>query len=197
MSNNFNVIKTDSMKVAQSVGSESAEYFKANTQAFENEVKIAAINKHNDLIDEQNDKIDKYEVELREAVEKMKSLTGTNMEIKAVNNNMLVEKFTTNPFQKIEKEGNLLILNGMAPTYKSNETGEFEEEDPFIHVGFVWDAGPECKWVKDGDVIMWTKPSEMIVPFYKHNLVSINETRVLAVINEGLNERFKEKLNGR
>mgnify|MGYP006988889801 FL=1 len=90
--------------------------------------------------------------------------------------------------------GLIIDLGGMKPQYKSNETGEWEEEESFIHVGAVFDAGPECKWIKDGDIVMWTKPSEMPIPFYRQNIYMIPEQRVLCVVNSGLTDRFK---NGR
>jgi len=119
------------------------------------------------------------------------------MEIKAINNNMLVKPFNENPFQRItvSDSGIITDLGGQAPIYKSNETGEYEEEESYMHVGEVVDAGPECKWIKDGDVVYFTKASEVPVPFFKQGLVMINETRVTAVINEGLTARFKEKQN--
>lgn len=188
--NDFNVIKTGSQRMAESMGNENSEYFKVNNTAFADEIKNAAIDKHNDAINETNEKISKYETDLNEAVEKMKNAAGNNFEIKPINNNIIIQPFKVNPFQTIEKKGALWIPNGMAPTYKSNETGEYEEEEAFIHTGYVWDAGPECKYVKEGDVVMWTKPSEMMIPFYKFGLVSVNETRILAVVNEGLTDRF-------
>ena len=62
-----------------------------------------------------------------------------------------------------------------------------------IHVGEIVDAGPDCKWVRDGDVIYFTKVSEVPVPFFKQGLVMVNETRVMAVINKGLTARFNKK----
>jgi hypothetical protein len=37
---------------------------------------------------------------------------------------------------------------------------------------------------------MWTKTSEVPVPFFRQGLVLVNENRVIVTINEGLKERF-------
>lgn len=186
--NDFNVIKPGMYKYAQenSNNGEVSMYKKA----FEEEVKREATSKHNSNVEEINNKVQNYIDELNDVATKAKELTGDNAEIKALCNNVLIQPFKTNPFQKIENVGGILVLNGMAPTYKSNETGEYEEEEAFIHTGYVWDIGPECKWLKEGDIVMWTKPSEMMVPFYNFGLVSVNENRILAVVNSGLKERF-------
>jgi hypothetical protein len=77
---------------------------------------------------------------------------------------------------------------------KSNETGEYQEEERFIMVGNVLEVGPECKWIAEGDVVMWAKPSEVAVPFFKQGLVIVNENRIIVTVNEGLKKRFN---NGR
>jgi hypothetical protein len=78
----------------------------------------------------------------------------------------------------------------MAPTYKSNDSGQWEEEEQFIFQGTVVEVGPEVKWLKPNDIVMWTKPSEVPIPFFRLGLVQVNESRVLCVINDNLNERF-------
>jgi hypothetical protein len=85
----------------------------------------------------------------------------------------------------------------MKPTYKSRETGEWEEEEQFIHVGTVIDNGPACKWVREGDIVMWRKVSETPVPFYKQGLVLVNEQSIMVDVNQGLTARFNDiKNNG-
>lgn len=187
--NDFNVIRPENADFSEMVSGGKQFQLK---KAFEEETIQAAKNKHNEKIDQMNEKIDNYLKDLEEVTEKAKSLTGSNAEIKALSNNVIIQPFKTNPFQKIRMEGNIMLLDGMAPTYKSNETGEYEEEEAFIHTGYVWDVGPECKWLKEGDIVMWTKPSEMMIPFYNFGLVSVNECRILAVINEKLTERFND-----
>ena len=143
-----------------------------------------------------NNKVDKYEdtykVKEEEAKQKANNINDNivNLEIKAIGSGILVYTLAKNPFTKTEMIGNILIDTSITPTYKSNETGEVEKEESFIHFGTVFDVGPECKWIKEGDIIMWTKPSEIPIPFYSRSIVQVPEQRVLCVVNEGLTKRF-------
>ena len=80
----------------------------------------------------------------------------------------------------------------MTPTYKSTDTGEWEEERQFIVTGTVIDVGPECKYLAEGDVIFYRVDTAVPVPFFKQGLVSLSENQVISVINEGLTERFNK-----
>ena len=95
-----------------------------------------------------------------------------------IGNYVLIKPFTTNPFQKIQV------------TVKSNETGEYEEEEQFIMTGNVIEVGPDCKYIKEGDAVMWAKHSQVPVPFFRQGLVVVNETRIIVTINEGLSKRY-------
>jgi hypothetical protein len=185
-------------KLARSyTGLESnAKHFVVNGESADKILKRETQSKFNVQVDDYIQKFDTHAERLNEYVKNFKD-SLPNMEIKAINNNMLVKPFNENPFQRItvSDSGIITDLGGQAPIYKSNETGEYEEEESYMHVGEVVDAGPECKWIKDGDVVYFTKASEVPVPFFKQGLVMINETRVTAVINEGLTARFKEKQN--
>jgi hypothetical protein len=106
----------------------------------------------------------------------------------------LIKPFEQNPFQKIKttKSGLITDLGGFAPTYKSNETGEIEEEQQFIKVGTVIEVGHKCEFLKPGDIVFYTIASECMVPFYKLGFVVVNENRIMAVVNEKLTERRNE-----
>ena len=80
---------------------------------------------------------------------------------------------------------------------KLNKENINEEEENIIRQAVIQEVGPECKWCKPNDVIMYTKMSAVPVPFYKQGLVLVNETRVLVVINEGLSKRFEDIKNGK
>ena len=81
------------------------------------------------------------------------------------------------------------------PLYKSNETGQIEEEDAYIHVGTVIEVGPDVKYVRQGDAVMWTAPTEIPIPFYKQGLVLVNEQSIMTAVNEGLSARFNNIQN--
>lgn len=170
-----------------------AKHFTMNGKSAEELFEMEARDKFNQGVDAYANKFDTYTAKLEEYAQKFnENLNG--MEIKAIGNYAIISTFTENPFQRIKKSDSGIILDtgGYAPIVKSNETGEYIEEEQFIHVGSIVDAGPECKWVKDGDVVMWTKPSEVPIPFYRQPFVLVNENRFLCVINEGLTKRFEE-----
>ena len=105
---------------------------------------------------------------------------------------LLIKPFDTNPFQEVKIEGGIITdLGGMTPEYKSNETGEIEQERQFIKVGTVIETGYECKFVKPGDVVFYTIASENAIPFFRQGFVTVAENRIMAIVNENLTERKK------
>jgi ribosomal protein S19 len=154
--------------------------------------------KFNTTVDEYVDKFDKHNKALEEyANEISNDLNG--LEIMPMFGYVLIKPFDNNPFQQVKttKSGIITDLGGFAPTYKSNETGEIEEEKQFIRVGTVIETGHKCEFVKEGDVVFYTIASECMVPFFKQGFVVVNETRIIAVVNEKLTERKEEIKNGR
>lgn len=77
------------------------------------------------------------------------------------------------------------------------EDGKFHEEEAYVKVGLVVDVGPTVTYVKEGDVVMWRKPSQLDIPFYKQGFVTVGEHAIVAVANEKLTERFNEINNGK
>lgn len=153
--------------------------------------KAEAISKVNNKVDEYVEKLEKHEELLKKYTEEIgKDLD--NLEIKPIYEGVLIKPYDENPFQRIHKEGAIITdLGGMKPTYKSNEDGQYHEEESFIRVGLVIDAGPTTKYLKEGDVVMWRRPSEVPIPFFKQNLVLVNEHSIMTAVNQGLNDRFK------
>lgn len=115
-----------------------------------------------------------------------------NIELKPVFEGIIVKPFEINPFQQMRKQGNLYIdTGGYAPEIKSDDDGEMHEEEAYVKVGLVMEVGPDVKYIQVGDVVMWRKPSQLPIPFYKQGFFLIGEHAVVAVVNEGLTERFK------
>lgn len=167
-------------------------HFTVNEVAAENAIKTETVSKFNQQVDEYVDKFNQHAETLGEYVQSIKE-NMHNLEIMPIYNYILVKPYSENPFQRItvSKESGLITdLGGAKPIFKNPDNGDYEEEENLIHVGTVLESGKECKYVKEGDVIMWTKTSEIPVPFFKQGLVLVNENRVIVVINEGLKERF-------
>ena len=189
-----NLAKTKNVKLAeQTVGLESgAQIFQmADAPSVEQLAKDKAREEFNDRVDEYIDKLNKHSELLDKYKEEITS-DLENLEIMPLYEGILIQPFEENPFQRIKKEGNIIVdLGGQKPTYKSHETGHWEEEEQYIHVGTVIEAGPTAKFIKSGDIVMWRKPSETPVPFYKQGFVLVNEHSIMTTVNEGLTERFK------
>lgn len=153
--------------------------------------------KLNNMIDAYAEKFDQRSANIESFAQKIND-NVQNIEIMPLGSYVLVKQFDENPFQRIvrdSKSGLIIDTGGLAPEYKNTDNGQIEEEEPFILVGVVQEIGPECKYLQPGDAVFYSKPSAIPVPFYKQKLIQVNETRVLAVVNEFLTERFNEIKN--
>lgn len=191
----FSSIPTEKEKIARTVS--DGQIFYANKQNVDDLVQDQAKAKFNDEVEQYVKKLDDHAQLLKQYQESLCEDLN-KLEIKAIGTGLLIKPFEENPFQMIKREGSIIVdLGGQKPTYKSHETGEIEEEEQFIHVGTVVDNGPACKWIREGDIVMWRKVSETPVPFYKQGLVLVSEQSIMTVVNEGLTARFnKLKENG-
>lgn len=179
----------------KAVGLETnAKHFVLNGEKADETLRRDATEKFNTQVDEYVEKFNKHAENLGEYAKSVKE-NMNNLEIKAIYNYALIKPFSENPFQRIvtTNTGLIVDLGGAKPTFKNPDNGNFEEEENLIHVGTVIDAGPKCEYLKEGDVVMWTKPSEVPVPFFRQGLVLVNENRIMVVINEGLTERFAKE----
>lgn len=168
-----------------------AKHFIVNGEAADKVLQREAINKYNTQVSEYEEKLNKYEA-MVEDCKKEVTKDLKDLHIKPLSNYVIVKPYNENPFQQIKRSDSGIItdLGGMAPTYKSNETGEWEEEDLMIKTGVIMEVGPDCKYAKVGDSTFWTIASEVMLPFFRQGFFVVNETRLLALINSDLDERF-------
>ena len=153
--------------------------------------------KFNSAVDEYVDKFDKHRQDLENYAQTL-SEDINGLEIMPMFAYALIQPFEKNPFQQIKiSEGGIITdLGGHTPEYKSNETGEIEEEQQFIKVGTVIEVGYKCEFLKPGDIVFYTIASETMVPFFRQGFVVVNENRIMAVVNEKLTERRDNLRNG-
>lgn len=194
-----NVNKTDAMKVYETVAgveTEGREMFNMSANRdMKNIIEDNAKAKFNEKVDEYVAKLDEHEKLIQEYTENL-TADLNKIEIKPLYEGVLIKPLAQNPFQRIKRDGLIITdTGGLTPEYKSRETGEWEEEESFIHYGVVQEVGPTCKYLKEGDIVMWRKPSETPVPFYKQGLVLVNEHSIMITVNEGLAKRFNEIMN--
>ena len=178
-------------RIASGIESD-AKHFVLNGENADQTLKREAASRFNTQVDEYVDKFNQHAENIGEYAKSVKE-NMHNLEIMPIYNYILIKPFSENPFQRIvvsKNSGLITDLGGAKPIFKNNDNGEYEEEENLIHVGTVLEVGKECKYVKEGDVVMWTKTSEVPVPFFRQGLVLVNENRIIVTINEGLKERF-------
>lgn len=106
----------------------------------------------------------------------MDGVDMSEVEIIPVNNNVLIKPYIQNPYRYIETTASGLIVGvESSKTYKSNETGEIEQNNEVIKCGKVVAVGPACKNVNVGDDVYYTTYSEAKLPFRKKGYVIVGE----------------------
>ena len=163
--------------------------FRVNDEAANDLTNVEIAEKFNDHVKRINDKFEEHNQAIQNFAGKIaEDLSG--LEILPMGAYVLAKPFDKNPFQQIKVENGIITdLGGMTPEYKSNETGELEEETQAIRVAEVVEVGYKCEFVKPGDIIFYTIMSEAMIPFFKLGLVTVAENRIMAVVNEKLTER--------
>ena len=105
------------------------------------------------------------------------------VEIKPINMNVIIKPYEVNPYRKVDKTASGLIIGIESnKTYKSNETGEIEQNNQIILTGRVVATGPKCENVEVGDDVFYTTYSMTPIPFRKEGLVVVSEGLLICVI---------------
>ena len=106
----------------------------------------------------------------------MDSICTDEVEIIPTNANVLIKPYEVNPYRHIETTSSGLIVGvESSKTYKSNETGEIEQNNEVIKCGKVLAIGDACKYVQVGDDVYYTTYSEVKLPFRKKGYVVASE----------------------
>lgn len=186
---------TSNEKLAREVvGLEApAKHFMIGETKADDILKKEAADKFNTKVDEYVNKFNEHSDRLSKYA---KSVTenSANLEIRAIYGHVLVKPFEENPFQRIKvTNGGLIIdLGGLKPEFKNQDNGEIEEEENIIKVATVIDVAPDCKYLKEGDTVMYLRNSSVPVPFFKQGLECVAENRIVSVVNEGLTDRWSK-----
>ena len=154
-------------------------------------IKKEKARKFNSEVEKYNEKLEQNNKDFEESQDKVE-YDISKAEIKPMFSRILVQPFKVNPFQKMKVENGLIIdTGGYTPHTQLNEqTGRYEEQKQFIVTGCVVEVGPEVKYLKEGDVIFYRVDTAVPVPFFKQGFVSLAESQIIAVVNEGLQDRF-------
>ena len=154
-------------------------------------IKKEKARKFNSEVEKYNEKLEQNNKDFEESRDKVE-YDISKAEIKPMFSRILVQPFKVNPFQKMKIENGLIIdTGGYTPHTQLNEqTGRYEEQKQFIVTGCVIEVGPEVKYLKEGDVIFYRVDTAVPVPFFKQGFISLAENQIIAVVNEGLQDRF-------
>lgn len=175
----------------------TGEHFILNGEEADKTLRREKAEKFNTAVQDIEDRFEKHNKLLEEYANQL-SEDMNGLEIMPMFGYVLIKPFEQNPFQKIKttKSGIITDLGGLAPTYKSHETGEIEEERQFIKVGTVIEVGHKCEFLRPGDIVFYSIASECMVPFYKLGFVVVNENRIISVVNSELTKRREDLKHG-
>ena len=184
---------TENEKIARELLGTYSNFTSVNMKenSLDSLIKKEKASKFNSEVEKYNEKLEQNNKDFKESQDKVK-YDISKAEIKPMFSRILVQPFKVNPFQKIKVENGLIIdTGGYTPHTQLNEqTGRYEEQKQFIVTGCVVEVGPEVKYLKEGDVIFYRVDTAVPVPFFKQGFVSLAESQIIAVVNEGLQDRF-------
>ena len=169
------------------------------TQEAEKPKQIVDLHNHN-MVEEQakklyNEKLENLAADLDLDIKKrisegeLMEEKMSAMEIMPIGSYILISPFAKNPYQVLKMKGNI-IVGGYNGNFVNPDTGEEDQEEQMMIVGSVIEVGPECKYIKEGDDVFYTKTSLVPIPFFGKGLQLVNENRIAVVINKDLKKRF-------
>lgn len=188
------IFSTNNEKLAQEArGVNDSLVFNMSENTVDNLIQKEKASKFNSEVEQYNEQLEKNNKDFEESKDKV-NYDIEKAEIKPMFNRVLVQQFKVNPFQKMEVKGGIIVdTGGYNPhTQFNQQSGKYEEQDQFIVTGCVIEVGPETKYLKEGDVIYFRKDTAVPVPFFKQGFVSLGESQIIAVVNEGLQDRFNK-----
>lgn len=184
---------TENEKIARELLGTDSNFTLVNMKenSLDSLIKKEKARKFNSEVEKYNEKLEQNNKNFEESQDKVE-YDISKAEIKPMFSRILVQPFKVNPFQKMKVENGLIIdTGGYTPHTQLNEqTGRYEEQKQFIVTGCVVEVGPEVKYLKEGDVIFYRVDTAVPVPFFKQGFVSLAESQIIAVVNEGLQDRF-------
>ena len=184
---------TENEKIAKELLGTDSNFTSVNMKenSLDSLIKKEKASKFNSEVEKYNEKLEQNNKAFKESQDTVE-YDISKAEIKPMFSRILVQPFKVNPFQKMKVENGLIIdTGGYTPHTQLNEqTGRYEEQKQFIVTGCVVEVGPEVKYLKEGDVIFYRVDTAVPVPFFKQGFVSLAESQIIAVVNEGLQDRF-------
>lgn len=191
--NDVRLYSTENEKIAREALGTDGNFTLVNMKenSLDSLIKKEKTRKFNSEVEKYNEKLEQNNKDFEESQDKVE-YDISKAEIKPMFSRILVQPFKVNPFQKMKVENGLIIdTGGYTPHIQLNEqTGKYEEQKQFIVTGCVIEVGPDVKYLKEGDVVFYRVDTAVPVPFFKQGFISLAESQIIAVVNEGLQDRF-------
>ena len=191
--NDVRLYSTENEKIAREALGTDSNFTLVNMKenSLDSLIKKETTRKFNSEVEKYNEKLEQNNKDFKESQDKVE-YDISKAEIKPMFSRILVQPFKVNPFQKMKVENGLIVdTGGYTPHIQLNEqTGKYEEQNQFIVTGCVIEVGPDVKYLKEGDVVFYRVDTAVPVPFFKQGFVSLAESQIIAVVNEGLQDRF-------
>lgn len=124
----------------------------------------------------------KQQKELEERLDKLRLMP--------LHSNVLFIPYDSNPYKKKVNTSSGIILDWEGQ-FKNPDSGEDDRQQLIVTYGKVVEVGPDVKYTKVGDDIVYDTRVVMPVPFMDKGFYIIPEQNVKLIINEDLQERFK------
>lgn len=190
---NVRIYSTENEKIAQEVLGTDSNFTSVNMKehSIDSLVQKEKSRKFNSEVEKYQEKLEENNKKFEESKDKIE-YDINKAEIKPMFARVLIQPFKTNPFQQMKVENGIIIdTGGYTPhTQFNSQSGKYEEQEQFIITGCIIETGPEVKYLKEGDVVYYRKDTAVPVPFFKQGFVSLAESQIIAVVNEGLQDRF-------
>ena len=191
--NDVRLYSTENEKIAREALGTDSNFTLVNMKenSLDSLIKKEKTRKFNSEVEKYNEKLEQNNKDFKESQDKVE-YDISKAEIKPMFSRILVQPFKVNPFQKMKVENGLIVdTGGYTPHIQLNEqTGKYEEQNQFIVTGCVIEVGPDVKYLKEGDVVFYRVDTAVPVPFFKQGFVSLAESQIIAVVDEGLQDRF-------
>ena len=142
---------------------EELEKFKAEQQDFENKARIAEEQKRQEL--------------------------WANKSIMPFGHNIMIQPYPENPYLKKVNESGIILDKR---DFTNQDTGQKDELDLGVPCARVVEVGPDVKYIRRGDEIIYMAQRVLPVPFMNTGFLLLNEGAVMCVINndDNLKSRF-------
>lgn len=113
----------------------------------------------------------------------IEGINTNDIDIVPCNTGVLIKFYDDNPYRVLETTKSGLIV-GMQSTqkYRSNETGEMEENDEVVACAKVIAIGPKCQNVEVGEDVFAVKHIAIPVPVRKMGYYILSESNILCRI---------------